>query len=87
VVIIAIAAVVFALQNAGPVTISFFMWDLPQASLALVLLITLIIGIIIGLLFLTSSVYRRNKTITTQKKRIEELENAAVAMKSNIPGE
>ena len=81
-IIIALAAVVFALQNAHPIQIKFAIWNLPQASLALVLLITLILGILVGLLFMTSSIYSRNKHISSLKKRVTELEDAATAAKS-----
>lgn len=73
-IIIAVAAVVFAIQNSDPVTVKLFFWDFTDISMALVLLITLIIGILSGLLFLTPGVYKRNQTISAQKNRILELE-------------
>lgn len=81
-IVIALLAVIFALQNADPVTVKLFLWDLPNTSLALLLLITLVIGIVSGLLFMTSSVYNKNKIISTQKKRILELEKE-ISLKSN----
>ena len=81
-IIIALLAVIFALQNADPVTVKLFLWDLPNTSLALLLLITLVIGIVSSLLFMTSSVYNKNKIISTQKKRILELEKE-ISLKSN----
>jgi len=38
---------IFSVQNAGPVAISFIFWKF-QASLAIVIFFTLLIGIIIG---------------------------------------
>jgi uncharacterized integral membrane protein len=72
--IIAVAAVVFAMQNAEMVSIRIFFWDLPGTSMALILLITLVCGAITGMLFLTPGIYRKNKTIEAQKKRIGDLE-------------
>ena len=74
-IIIAVAAVIFALQNADPVTVQLFVWDFSSISMALVLLITLILGLVAGMLFLAPGVYKRNQTITAQKKRITDLEN------------
>ncbi|MBL0342164.1 MAG: LapA family protein [Bacteroidetes bacterium] len=73
-IVIALMAIVFALQNADPVTVELFFWNLPNTSLALLLVITLIIGIISGLLFMASSVYSKNQIVSAQKKRILELE-------------
>lgn len=83
-IIIALAAVIFALQNADPVTVKFFFWELNDISMVLVIMITLIIGILAGMLFLAAGVYRRNQTISAQKKRIADLENEiSKKMKNN----
>mgnify|MGYP003484059260 CR=1 FL=1 len=73
--IIAVLAVVFALQNSDPVVVRLFYWELGNASMALVLLFTFIIGIITGLLMMVTGIYKRNSIISSQKKRITELEN------------
>ncbi len=52
--LIAIVAVIFALQNTMTITISFLAWEV-TGSLSLVLLVTLAIGVVIGLLFLAPS--------------------------------
>ena len=72
---VAIAAVIFALQNSEMVTIRLFFWDVAEASQALVLLVTLVIGLITGLLFMAPGLYRKNRIIQDQKKRIDLLEN------------
>ncbi len=73
-IVIAIIAIIFALQNNILVTVRLIFWDLPYANLALVLVLTIIMGIVIGLLFLAPGIYKRNQTISAQKKRIAELE-------------
>jgi len=71
--IIAILAIVFALQNAHVTTIQFLLWQI-QGSLALVVLLTATLGAIVGLLVSVPSVIRRNRRIAHQKQRIEELQ-------------
>ena len=80
-IIIALAAVVFALQNSDPVTVKLYFWEVADTSTALVLLITLIIGVISGALFMVSGFYSRNQIIAAQKKRISELEKQLSTMK------
>ncbi len=78
--LIAIAAVVFASQNALPVTIYLLGWNY-QASMALVVLLTFSLGILMGfLLSLPRMVYRMTKiaslkrTVAEQERRIAELD-------------
>jgi len=73
-IIIAILAVVFALQNAVPIAVSFLTWRF-ESSLALVLLITVALGIIMSLLVSVPSKIKRMKLISSQKKKIQELES------------
>jgi len=72
-IIVAILAVVFALQNAVPITVSFLTWRF-ESSLALVLLITLALGILMSLLVSVPSMIKRRKKISNQKKKIQKLE-------------
>jgi len=74
-IIVAILAVVFALQNAVPITVSFLTWRF-ESSLALVLLITLALGIIMSLLVSVPSTIKKMKSISSQKKKIQELEDS-----------
>ena len=73
-IIIALCAVVFALQNTTPITIKFFIWSLPDTSMALVLVITMAIGLIVGMLFLAPGILKRNKTISDLRKKISTFE-------------
>lgn len=56
--IVFVAAVVFAVQNAVPVAVSFFFWDF-QASLAIVILVAFSLGILLGLIVFLISGFRR----------------------------
>ncbi|MBW4555222.1 MAG: DUF1049 domain-containing protein [Trichormus sp. ATA11-4-KO1] len=73
-VLVALLAVVFAFQNAVTISITFFDWNL-QASLAIVLILTLGIGIIIGLLVSIPNLIKRNLRIAKYKEKVTELEN------------
>lgn len=71
--LIAIVAVVFAVQNTAAVTISFLIWKL-EGSLALVLLITLLVGVLISLLASTPGLIRGKWNTSSQKKKLTSLE-------------
>ena len=49
--ILALLVTVFAVQNNQTITISFLFWSI-EGSLALVLMITLVLGIVIGVLLM-----------------------------------
>ena len=72
--IIAILAVIFALQNTMPITISFLAWKVTDSPLSLVLLITLAIGVVIGLLVLSPSAIKNSLAASGHRKRIGLLE-------------
>ncbi len=65
--------VLFALQNHESVAVSLFVWQF-EASLAIVLLLTLAAGGFIVGLMSTPSTLRRQWEIRQQQKRIEALE-------------
>lgn len=83
--IIALLAVIFSVQNTEPVTINFLFWTF-QGSLALILMITLATGVIVGFLTSSPSMLKSRSTISTQKKKIAELE-ATLAEKEILLGE
>ena len=71
--LIALVAVIFALQNTAAVTVTFFIWNF-QGSLALVLLGTLAVGLLIGLLAALPGLVRGRVTIGGHKKKISSTE-------------
>ncbi|MDB9316938.1 MULTISPECIES: LapA family protein [Cyanophyceae] len=73
-VLVALFPVAFAFQNAVSISVRFFGVNF-EASLAIVLIWTLGIGILIGLLASMPSVIKRNLKISKSKGRIAELEN------------
>jgi len=82
---IALLAVIFSVQNTLPVTIKFLFWNF-QGSLALILLITVVTGVLIGFLTSSPSLLKSWSTISTQKKKIAELE-ASLAEQGTQLGE
>ncbi|HBA90588.1 MAG TPA: hypothetical protein DCZ08_02045 [Anaerolineaceae bacterium] len=77
---IAIVAVIFALQNTAAVTVSFFVWQFHE-SLALVLLLTVILGVLIGILTILPGSIRSKWRISSQRKKVDILEKALQAEK------
>lgn len=76
--LIAIVAVIFALQNTAMITVSFFAWQFEQ-SLALVLIITVILGVLIGVLTILPGSIRSKWRFSNQKKKLDALEKSLLA--------
>lgn len=83
--LIAVIAVIFALQNTMTITISFLAWEI-TGSLSLVLLITLAIGALIGLLVLAPSAIRSRIAVSRDRKRIGTLEKELDEQRRRIAG-
>lgn len=71
--IIALFAILFALQNAYAVPVSFLIWRF-YGSLALILLLTLSIGVIVGLLVTAPIIIKRGWVSSRQKRQLSQLE-------------
>jgi len=69
----AVMAVIFAVQNVEVVPISFLLWQ-TEGSLALVLLLALVIGVVIGLLVTLPTRIKFSRQISKRKKEIAGLE-------------
>jgi len=73
VVLVVVAAVVFALQNSAVITISYFSWSI-SGSLSLLLIITLAVGFLLGVLLMVPSVFRRSRVASGLKRQVSALE-------------
>lgn len=71
--VLALLVTVFAVQNNEAIEISFLMFEL-RGSLALVLLVTLAIGILIGWLMMAPSALRRRVKSFGMKRDMRKLE-------------
>ena len=81
--VIAIIAVIFAIQNPTGVTVTFFAWK-ASGSLSLVLLVTLVIGVLIGWLIAAPSLVKHTFRASGQRKRIGALEKELEDHKSKL---
>lgn len=72
-IICAIGAVIFAMQNIAPVTVTLGFWNF-ENSLALVLLVTLCIGALIAGLVSSPAMIRRQWAIARMSRQIADLE-------------
>lgn len=72
-IVVAVAAVIFAVQNTVPVTVTLFSWSV-SGSLSLLLVVTLIIGFLLGLLVMAPSVFRRTMQSSGLRRRVRRLE-------------
>lgn len=71
----ALILVVFALKNSAPVELDFIIGNKVQGSLSLILIITVIIGIFIGLLLSYPTIKRLKNTISDHTAEITKLNN------------
>jgi len=90
-IILGAIAVVFAFQNVAVVTVSFFSWQL-SASLAIIILGSVLCGIVLTLLVLLPSVIRDELYVAALKRQKRETEEqlarertAQIAAKASPP--
>jgi lipopolysaccharide assembly protein A len=83
VLLVAIMAVMFAAQNSAPVAISFFSWS-ATGSLSLLLIITLSIGIVIGVLIMAPSVFRRSIQSSGLRRKLHRSEKEKASMSEKM---
>ncbi len=72
--VIAVLATVFAVQNAQPATVSFLIWEFEQ-SLALILLMSLLAGVLISLFASMPSRVKNRLTINSLNKKLAQAES------------
>ena len=70
--LIAISIIIFSFQNPFPLMVYFLNWEV-KSSLAIILIITFIAGILTSFLVTTISRIKRMQLIARQKKTIAEL--------------
>lgn len=68
----AVLAIIFAVQNAAPVTVTFLLWQF-QGSLALILLLTFVLGVVVAMLAALPGMVRRSSEIAGYKKKLAEM--------------
>ncbi len=81
--VIAVVAVVFAVQNVAVVSISFFIWN-AQVSLAIALLLALAAGVVITLLLSLPGRIKGSWNSASNKKKYANLETERDQLKARI---
>jgi putative membrane protein len=82
-IVFAIASVVFALQNALSVTVTFLLWRF-DSSLAIVLLLALACGALIVALLSTPATLRARWQLQRQRRQITQLEAENSSLKQQV---
>ncbi len=72
-IIIAMALVVFAVQNATAITLTFLAWQF-SGSLVVILALTFAAGVLTGIFLSAPTWLKKTKEGRVQKRRIQELE-------------
>jgi len=72
---IAVLAVIFAVQNTDPVSVDFIIWQF-NSSLALVMIISMLIGVLISILLSSPSMVKNSWTIRKLNKKLSDMEKA-----------
>jgi len=81
--LIALLAVIFALQNATTVTVTLLFWPF-TGSLALILLGAVFVGALLSLLLSAPSTVRRRRSRSEEQKRIKEVEKGIAEREAKI---
>lgn len=81
--LIAVLAVVFALQNTMTVPVAFLVWN-TQGSLALILLIAFIAGLLVAFFASLPSQFRDKWRLRGHRKRLNELEASLAVQKQKL---
>ena len=80
---VALVAVLFALQNVVPVTVSFLAWTF-EGSLALVLFVALVAGAVVSFLASLPTLAGRRRAESQARKRAAELEASLSACRLQL---
>jgi putative membrane protein len=81
--LICIAIVLFAVQNAALVTVTFLTFHF-AGSLAFILVVVLALGVLSGMLMTAPSFWRKSLVLREQRKKVKQLEESA-ALKAVSP--
>jgi len=80
VLLVAVVAVIFALQNSVVITVTLFSASV-SGSLSLFLIVTLAIGLILGMLLMVPVMFKRGRISSGLKRQVSALEKDRLAQK------
>ena len=81
--LISIVIVLFAVQNAALVTVTFLSFHF-EGSLAFILVVVFALGVLAGMLMTVPSFWRKSVALREQRRKVKQLEESA-AMKASSP--
>lgn len=82
--VLALVVTVFAVQNNQPITINFLFWSV-EGSLALVLMVTLVFGIVIGALLMVPGSIRNRLQVGGLRRTVRSLEDEKASVDAEGP--
>ena len=82
----ALLLVVFALENKHTVELSFIIGKPVEGSVSLILLICIIIGVILGIVFMVPAMNKQRKSISEKEKEVDKLEGIIESLKNEYGG-
>lgn len=82
-VLLGIVSVIFVLQNTAVVSVAFLSWQM-QGSLALVLFVAIVMGVLITLLILLPSFIRDAFALRAMRRQKKDLEEQLLAQQHSI---
>jgi putative membrane protein len=82
--IVAVTAVIFALQNSAMVPVTFFIWQSSNKSLALLILAAVAIGFIIGLLAILPPSVRNRWRVSNLRKQVDGLKKSLLDVQAKL---
>ena len=84
--LLALLVTIFAVQNNELTTISFLFWSI-EGSRALVLMITLVLGIVIGVLLMAPGSVRSRIQLGGLQRRVRSMEEEKASLATAVPPE
>ncbi|HEY4667156.1 MAG TPA: LapA family protein [Anaerolineales bacterium] len=82
--ILALLVTVFAVQNNADTTVKFLAWSV-RGSAALVLMITLIVGIVVGLLLMIPGSVRNRLKVAELNRQVKSLDRDLQDARAGLP--
>jgi putative membrane protein len=82
--LIAIAIIIFAVQNSAIVTVSFLSFHY-TSSLALILVVLFMLGLLAGILISVPRLLRKSSALREQKRKVKQLEESITRSTASNP--
>lgn len=84
--ILAILLVIFTLQNSFEISISFFLWEIPNVPLVLLILCCVLLGYIVGAVYFLPRIWKLKREYKQAVKSSKKLEEKLETRETVKPG-